>query len=268
MINGAARYLFRSAGLAVLMLLSACGTTSNPASSTPTPSQGSGAKPDTLADTYVRLGIGYLQQGKRDLALSNLQHALELDDKSSSAHNAIAILYEQLGETELARQHYERAVRLNPRDSLAQNNYGAFLCRHNELQKAEQHFLDALKNPLYETPEYAYENAALCALKIPDRAKAEHYFREALRANPNLPESLYQMALLGYEAQDYLPARAYLQRHAEIAQPTPRSLWLGIRVERELGDKNALASYSLLLKGKFPDSDEARLMLQETGKTK
>lgn len=265
MINSAARQVIRGAGLAAL-LLSACGTTPNTGLNIPTPTQGSGAKPDTLADTYVRLGIGYLQQGKRDLALSNLQHALELDDQSSSAHNAIAILYEQLGEIKLARRHYERAVRLNPQDSPAQNNYGAFLCRHNELQKAEQHFLEALKNPLYETPEYAYENAALCALKVPDRAKAEQYFREALRINGRLPESLYQMALLNYEAGDYLSARAYLQRHAEIAQHTPRSLWLGIRVERELGDKNALASYSLLLKGKFPESEEAGLLLQEAGK--
>lgn len=268
MTNGAARYLFRGAGFAVLMLLSACGTTSNPDSNTPTPSQGSGARPESLADTYVKLGIGYLQQGKRDLALSNLQRALELDGQSSGAHNAIAILYEQLGETRLARQHYERAVRLNPQDSPAQNNYGAFLCRQNELQKAEQHFLEALKNPLYETPEFAYENAGVCALKAPDRARAERYFREALRISPNLPESLYQMALLSYEAQNYPSARAYLQRYAGAAQHTPRSLWLGIRVERELGDKNALASYSLLLKGKFPESEEARLLLQETGMAK
>ncbi len=268
MMHGAARQVIRGVSLTALMLLSACGTTSNTSSNTPTPSQGSGAKPETLSDTYVRLGIGYLQQGKRDLALSNLQHALELDDKSSSAHNAIAILYEQLGETKLARRHYESAVRLNPQDSLAQNNYGAFLCRHNELQKAEQHFLDALKNPLYETPEYAYENAGLCALQAPDRAKAGHYFREALRINGKLPESLYQMALLDYEARNALSARAYLQRYTEVAQHSPRSLWLAIRVERELGDKNALASYSLLLKGKFPESEEAKLLLQETGKTK
>ncbi|RJQ47177.1 MAG: type IV pilus biogenesis/stability protein PilW [Gammaproteobacteria bacterium] len=266
--TGAARYVFRGASLAVLVLLSACGTTSSPGSNIPTPSQGSGARSESLADTYVKLGIGYLQQGKRDLALSNLQRALELDDSSSSAHNAIAILYEQLGEIKLARRHYERAVRLNPQDSPAQNNYGAFLCRQNEMQKAEQHFLEALKNPLYETPEFAYENAGLCALQVPDRAKAERYFREALRANPTLPESLYQMALLSYEAQNYLSARAYLQRHAEAAQHTPRSLWLGIRIERELGDKNALASYSLLLKGKFPGSEEAGLLLQETGKTR
>ncbi|MCL4315813.1 MAG: hypothetical protein M1527_02950, partial [Gammaproteobacteria bacterium] len=104
--------------------------------------------------------------------------------------------------------------------------------------------------------------------EAPDRAKAERYFREALRISPNLPESLYQMALLSYEAQNYPSARAYLQRYAGAAQHTPRSLWLGIRVERELGDKNALASYSLLLKGKFPESEEARLLLQETGMAK
>ncbi len=253
----------RGAGLTTLVLLAACATHS--ASNVPTPTQGSGAKADTPSDTYVKLGIGYLQQGKRDLALSNLQRALELDDRSSSAHNAIAGLYEKLGEINLARRHYERAVRLNPRDSAAQNNFGTFLCKHNKLQKAEQHFLEAIKNPLYETPELAYENAGQCAT---DRAKAEHYFRSALQINGKLPESLYQMALLSYEQQKYPAARAYLQRYSEAAQHSSRSLWLGIRVERELGDKNSLASYSLLLKGKFPESEETKLLLQETDNPK
>lgn len=248
------------AALGIIVNLSACSTT---------PSENSTLvdRPDTLAETYVKLGIGYLQQGQRDLALGKLQRALELDPRLPSAHNAIAIVYEQLKEFRLAEKHYHSAVDLGPEDSAAHNNYGTFLCKHNDLAQAEKQFLLALHNPLYATPELAYENAGLCALRVPDPAKAEMYFRSALQLNPQLPTTLYQMALLNFNAQNYLSARAYLQRYAEIAKHTPQSLWLGVRVERALGDRNALSSYSSALRSNYPNSEEARLLSQaEEGK--
>ncbi len=215
-----------------------------------------------LAQTYVNLGVEYMQQGQRELALSKLQHALELDPNSASAHNAIAILYAQLGQTDLAGQHYQQAVSLDPQDSGAHNNYGQFLCSHNELAKADEQFLLALKNPLYETPAFAYENAGLCALRVPDVAKAEQYFRSALQSNPKAATSLYQMALIQFNKQDYLSARAYLQRYSSSSKPNAQGLWLGIRVEQVLGDKNAESSYALALRSNFPDSEEAHRLAE------
>jgi type IV pilus assembly protein PilF len=68
------------------------------------------------------------------------------------------------------------------------------------------------------------------------------------------------MSVISYDVARYLPARAYLQRYLEIGRHTPQSLWLGIRIERELGDKDALASYTLQLENGFPDSTEAGLL--------
>lgn len=261
----------RAALLGLILGLAACNTTP---SSTASPGSGSnlsepnaGDRSDTLAETNVKLGIGYLQQGQRELALSKLQRALALDPNLPSAHNAIAIVYEQLGERGLADQHYQRAVSLGPQDSSAHNNYGAFLCRNNQLDKAEEQFLLALNNPLYKSPESAYENAGLCALRAPNLPKAEKYFRSALQINPKLSSSLYQMAWISFEKQEYLPARGYLQRYSEVAKQHAQSLWLGIKIERVLGDKNAVASYSLLLRSNFPDSDEAKLLQESTGNT-
>jgi type IV pilus assembly protein PilF len=38
-------------------------------------------------------------------------------------------------------------------------------------------------------------------------------------------------------------------------------LWLGVRIERRLGDRNSEASYALQLRNRFPDSREARALL-------
>lgn len=214
------------------------------------------------AEINTQLGIIFMQQGKRDLALKKFKQALRQDPDFANAHNAIGILYQELGETRLAGEHYKEAVRLDPKDSDFQNNYGQFLCAHHDIERAERHFEAALKNPLYKTPEDAYTNAGLCALRMSDQAKAESYFRNALRANPKFPIALREMARLNYHQGHYLNARAYLQRYMAVAPQTPDTLWLGIRIERKLGDQNAVASYSLLLKNKFPDSEQTRKLLK------
>ncbi|MEO5702315.1 MAG: type IV pilus biogenesis/stability protein PilW [Gammaproteobacteria bacterium] len=247
--------------LCVMLSLGACAT-SNTKNTAQT---NAGDRPDTLAETNVKLGVGYLQQGRRDLALSKLQRALELSPNLASAHNAIAIVYDQLGQYEEAGQHYQKAVSLAPNDSNALNNYGTFLCNRNELGKAEQYFLQALENPLYETPALAYENAGLCATRVPNTVKAEKYFRSALQINPRLSGSLYQMSVISFDRGEYLPARAYLQRYATVAKHSPQSLWLGIRIEQMLEDKNAASSYAMQLRSTYPDSQEARLLLNSEG---
>jgi type IV pilus assembly protein PilF len=221
---------------------------------------------DSPANINVKLGVGYMQQGDYALALSKLRRALEQNPDSVGAHNAIALLYSRLGETDAAEQHFQDALRLSPDDTGTLNNYGVFLCEHNKPEKSEPYFLRAVKDPVYPGRAEAYENLGLCAERIPDLAKAEGYFRKALELRPTLGKSLLEMARMTYEAGEYLRARAYLQRYSEVAPHSPQSLWLGIRIERELGDKDAQASYAMLLRGKFPTSDEAQKLAAERGR--
>lgn len=239
--------------LAVAMAMSACTNTPNV--------RDQDSQATRAAGVNVQLGAGYMKQGKNELALSKLNRALEEDPKLPSAHYVIAILYERLGEFEKADTHYRRAVDLAPDDPEAHNNYGTFLCGQNRLKEADTQFLAALKNPLYKTPEFAYTNAGVCALKIPDAAKAEGYFRQALQVNPRFGNALFEMAQLDFNKGDYLPARGYLQRLMEVSQPSPEALWLGVRIERTLGDHAAAASYAKVLKTDFPNSKETESLL-------
>jgi type IV pilus assembly protein PilF len=47
----------------------------------------------------------------------------------------------------------------------------------------------------------------------------------------------------------------------QAAAATAEALWLGVRVERRLGDRNSEASYALQLRNKFPNSREARALV-------
>ena len=256
-MKGAKRPIPLWPAVAVLLLAAGCSTTPTPP---PAPHSAEGA-PESAAEIYAQLGLEYMKRGTLDLALVKFRRSLQLNPKLPSAHLYIAQLYGQLGESEAADSHYREALSLDPSYSAAHNNYGVFLCREKRFPEAEEHLLKAVKDPLYRNRDEAYENLGLCALLIPDKAKAEGYFLQALNLNAALPKSLLAMAQLSFDAGQYAQSRGYLRRHLEVAKPSPASLGLAIQVERQMGDKNAEASYTLLLKRKFPDSEEARQLV-------
>lgn len=214
------------------------------------------------AETNVKLGALYLQKGMYGSANEKLEKALKQNSKSVHAHSVYALLQNELGKTDKAKKHFKKAIRLAPEDSSVRNNYGTFLCSQGEIDKAVEQFNLALLDPLYKTPEYAFSNAGACLLEKPDFATAEDYLRKALRRNSTLPSALFQMAKLNYLKGIYSLSRDYLARYHKVADKSPKSLWLGIRLAWKLGNHNAASSYSLLLKNKHPDSKEARKLAQ------
>lgn len=218
------------------------------------------SNPQNAADLNAQLGLAYMEQGEYEQAMRKLQHAVELDSRSANAHHYLAELYKKLGQNREAEEHFRKALSLAPSDPMLLNNYGVFLCGQRRLDEAQKNFLAAVKQPFYRTPEVAYNNAGLCAMEMPDLAKAEEYFRAALRLNPNMPDALYEMADLKFKQQEYLSSRAFLQRYLDVAPATAPILWLGVRVERNLDDKSTAAKYAKQLQEKFPSSQESVLL--------
>jgi type IV pilus assembly protein PilF len=215
-----------------------------------------------IADTNVRLGLGYLKQGRDEDALKKLQKAVDTMPDYAEAHSSIALAYERLEKPEKAAEHYERAVELKPEDGSIHNNYAVFLCSQKKYDEAEKHFLSAIQNHKYRTPARALENLGMCMTQIPDWEKAEKYLRQALRMNPKLSSALMQMAKVSFEKKNMMSTRAYLQRYREVAPFGPDGLWLGIQVEKKLGDKAAALEYETLLRKNYADSKEMRLLLE------
>jgi type IV pilus assembly protein PilF len=106
-------------------------------------------------------------------------------------------------------------------------------------------------------------NAAICIRRQGDLSQAEAYLRRALDRNKRYPPALGQMALVSFERGNPLSSRTYLQRYLAVADPNPEMLWLGVRVERGLGDGKAAQEYAQLLRARFPDSLEVQ-KLQES----
>jgi len=208
---------------------------------------------DEAAKANLQLGANYLQKGDLAMARDKLEKAVKQDPKLASARTYLAILYERIDEPKLAEQNYKEAVKLAPNNPDIANTYGGYLCRTGERREGIEYFRKAAGNALYRTPEVAYTNAAICALGIPDAAQAETFLRQALEANPRYREALLRLAILSYDTDRPLQARAFLERFHAAGPATRDSLSLGVRVETALGDTAAAEEYRQRLRVEFPD---------------
>ena len=215
-----------------------------------------------VARSNLDLGIAYMKEGDYEKALDKLNKAKEADPNYSPTYNVLGLLYQLLGQNNKAEDNFKKAIRLNSADSSTLNNYGRLLCQEKRYEEAEDTFKQAADNPLYATPEIAIANAGVCVYDIGEIDKAESYFRKALSLNPRIPPALLLMSEISYNRNDALSARGYFKRYAEVARHTPKSLWLGIQIEQELGDADAVSSYALLLRNQFPESPEAEKLRQ------
>jgi len=217
-------------------------------------------------EIHTQLGATYLARNQLDVAQQELERALELDADYSQANHIMGLLQIRLRNDDKAERYFRRAVSEQSGNSDARNSYGVFLCERGRFDAADEQFREAIKNPLYRTPEQANLNAGICRLKKADKQAAVAYFRAALKLDPRLAPALVHIARLSLESGEMLSARGFMQRYFEVASDTPETLLLAFRIERALGAKDAQASYAVRLRGKFPESAEAKQLHSLTGK--
>ncbi len=260
-MTSAARLLL---AIAFASTLAACSTTST---KTPTPNTTEAdaekrevpTDPRRRAAIRLQLAVSYYQDGKFNVALDELKQALVLDPSYAEAHMMVAMVYNELGDDAHAQQSFQRALQLEPQNPDVDNNYGWYLCQHGHEKEALGYFETALKDPLYTQKAKPLQNAGVCARKMGDMALAETYFRRSFELDPGGAVSAYNLALIYYDRHDYDRARFYIAQVNGSTAPSAASLWLGIRIERRLGNKTNEVALENQLDRQFGDSREAQL---------
>jgi type IV pilus assembly protein PilF len=208
----------------LIAALSACSTTHSQPDK-------AAIKATRIAKINTQLGMAYLQRHEIQRAKQKLLLALDQDPKLPEAWYAMGYFMEATGDTENAKSYYLKAVKIAPEQGDVQNNYGTFLCRHGEYETAIKHFMLAVADTNYLDTASAYENAGLCALKIPDKKIALKYFNRAIIEDPNHASAILEAALLNYQQHDYQQAKLQLAEYTAVASPTAQSIMLS----RKLG---------------------------------
>lgn len=214
------------------------------------------------AKVHTELGSLYLLDGRPAVALEEARIALSADAGYAPAYNLLGLTHMTLGESRLAGENFEKALSIARGDPEINNNYGWFLCQTGREQRAMEYFITAIRNPLYATPTKAYTNAGICAMRIKDYKTAEEYLTQALRLAPANTQAMYWLGELTYRLGRYAEARQWVGEVEKLQEPTAELLWLGLRVERKLGNREAEARLAMQLRKRFVNSPENRLLMQ------
>jgi len=242
--------LFSVLFLSGILMLGCVSTTTG----TPAPE----ADHDDASELNYQLGARYYQNGKYGLARDRLILALKLDPKMAVAYTTLGMTYEALGNPRLATESYENAVRIAPRDFDVHNAYAVFLCKQRDFEGASKFFEKAASHPENDNAERTLTNAGLCVMQKPDVVAAERFFRAALERRATYAEALLQLCLLKYQQQDFISARAFLQRFMGTSKSTAGVLFLAAEIEGKLGNDRGRTEYLNQLLREYPESPEAR----------
>ena len=208
------------------------------------------------ARLHTELASAYYGRGSMAISLQELRTAVEADSSYAPAYSMFGLVYMQLRETRLAEENFERAISLSPNDSDINHNYGWFLCQNERAPDSIKYFLHAIRNPLYPTPWRSYAAAGVCSQRMKNERQAEEFFERALRLEPDEPSSLLQLGRIRYGQGNLKEARRLVSRFNQVVLPTAESLWLGVRIERRLGERVAERNYATELRRRYPGSPE------------
>lgn len=214
------------------------------------------------AKVHTELGSLYMLDGRSAIALEEARIALSADPNYAPAYNLLGLTHMVLNETRLAEENFQKALRLAPGDPEISNNYGWFLCQSGREQLSISHFMAAAQNPLYTTPTKPYTNAGICSLRLKQDKAAEDYLLTALRLSPTNTQALFWLADVAYRTGRHAEARQWTTDIEKMMEPTAEVIWLALRIERKLGNREAEARYATQLRRRFPGSPEQRLLAQ------
>lgn len=245
-------------GLLLVLLLAGCVST--------TTSQMSKKKDLVKAEkTYVQIGFNHISEQNYPAAKRAFERALAIDDTSAGSLMGLGIIFGSEDEPALAEKKFAAAIRY---DESQESRFQYAIWRYNEqdYKKAYSSMLKVTKDTSFVRRASAYDILGLLALRMEKPQDAIVSFKKAITLNKQLVNSYINLSNT-YMAQNE-PSMAYDTYmgftklvQLNLANQSPKTLWLGIQLASLNNDKNAASSYGLQLKEIYPDSEETKIYL-------
>lgn len=211
------------------------------------------------AKIRLELAAGYFSNGQTTVALDELKQSINADPGLFEAHNLRGLIYMRLNDNVLAEESFRRALQLNPQAASVQHNYGWMLCQQGRMQDAYAQFRAAIASPVYTERAKSWMAMGVCQTKAGAQGDALNSLMRAVELEPSNPVAGYNLALLLMQRGELARAQFYVRRVNNGEFANAESLWLGIRVEQLLGNKDAMTQLGMQLRRRFAQSKEAGL---------
>lgn len=212
-----------------------------------------------LAHTRLQLGAMHLSEGRHEIALGEVSQALQAYPNYPDAYNLRGWIYLSQQEYIKADASFDRALSLRPTDPDTRYNLGWSQCLQKKFDTAQMHFDVALQDPRLHVQTHARTLLAK-AVCLRDAgqggAQVLALLTQAYELDAGNPAIGFNYAQALFENGDLHRARFYARRLNQGPMVSAASLWLGVRIERRLGDSAAMRELADDLERRFPASKE------------
>jgi type IV pilus assembly protein PilF len=216
-------------------------------------------EPDARRRARIRLelAVGYFEQGQTTIALDELKQSIAADPNYGESYNLRGLIYMRLNDNRFAEESFRRALAINPRDSNVMHNLGWLMCQQAKYVESLQVFAQALANPLYGERAKTLRAQGLCQMRAGLRPEAESSLLKSYELDAGNPVTAYNLATLLFQRGDFVRAQFYVRRLNNGELANVESLWLGIKVERKMENREAMMQLAGQLEKRYPQSREA-----------
>jgi type IV pilus assembly protein PilF len=216
-------------------------------------------EPDQRRRARLRLELatGYFEQGQINVALDEIKQSLMADPTFPDAYNLRGLAYMRLNDIPLAEDSFRKALALNPRDADAAHNYGWLMCQQGRYGDSSRFFAQAVANPTYTGKAKTLMAQGVCQVRAGQRTEAEQSFLQSYELDAGNPVTGYNLASLLNDRGDLTRAQFYIRRLNNSDLANAETLWLGIKIERKLNNRDAVRQLGDQLRKRFAQSREA-----------
>ena len=249
------------AALAFMLGLGACTTTQAPTSAqSPTVREvrpPEPADPDRRARVRLELAGLYFGRGQHSTALAEIATAIAAKADLPEAYGLRGLVQASMGDSPAAEVSFQRALQLAPTDGNYMHVYGWFLCQERRYPEADAQFLKALAQPRYQDGVRTLLAQGVCHARAGRWADAEKALARSYELDPANPVTAFNLSEVLLRRGELERARFYVRRiNSTPDQVTAQSLWLAARIERRLGNVEALQEHGRHLRERFPQAPE------------
>ena len=205
----------------------------------------------------VELASGYFEQGQTKVALDEIKQSLAIDPAYVEAYNLRGLVYMRLNDIPLAEDSFRRALALNSRDADVAHNYGWLLCQQARYSESFKYFAQAAANPTYTGKAKTLMAQGVCQISAGQPSEAEQSLMHSYELDAGNPVTGYNLASLLYARGDLTRAQFYIRRLNNSELANAQTLWLGIKTERKLNNRESEVQLANQLRKRFSQSPEA-----------
>jgi len=205
----------------------------------------------------LELALGYFEQGKTTIALDELKQAIAIDPNFSDSHNLRGLIYMRLNDFAIAQESFNRALTIKPGDPNVLHNIGWLKCQQTLYTQAVDYFEKALAQPQYGERAKTWMTQGLCQVRAGLLKDAQASLLKAYEFDAANPVTGYNLARVLYQQNEFSRAQFYIRRLNNSQLANAESLWLGIKVEKRMGNTEAIQQLAGQLEKRFAQSPEA-----------